>query len=280
MMKSDTKWVLLAVASVWLGGCVAQKSADDLLTLNRTLESQIIDLQAQLEEAEGRIAALQAAAPDPRMEAELEALRSERDQLREALAAAEQQLREAGSRVTVIPESISTALEELARRHPGVMSYDPEHGMVRFRSDLTFSLGSAEVRTGAQETLRSLASILNSADASGFEVRIVGHTDNVPITKSRDRHPTNWHLSVHRAISVMQELRKAGVPSTRMSVMGYGEHRPVVPNGPQGAEANRRVEIYLVSMTPTPPAEQMVPAQPADESTTGQAPADEPVMYK
>jgi len=40
-----------------------------------------------------------------------------------------------------------------------------------------------------------------------------------------------------------------GVAANRMQVAGYGEYRPVVANGANGAAANRRVEIFLSPMT-------------------------------
>ena len=85
--------------------------------------------------------------------------------------------------------------------------------------------------------------------ARDFDVMIVGHTDNVRISPGTAKtHPTNWHLSVHRAVSVLFELNRDGINFDRMGVMGYGEFRPRVPNPERGgAEANRRVEIFLVS---------------------------------
>jgi hypothetical protein len=68
----------------------------------------------------------------------------------------------------------------------------------------------------------------------------------------------------------MEVLGKAGVPSTRMSVAGYGEFHPVVPNSATGAEANRRVELYLVAMSSAGSADEPAAAAPAA------APAAEP----
>jgi chemotaxis protein MotB len=129
------------------------------------------------------------------------------------------------------------------------MTYESQQGMVKFRSDLTFDLGSAEVKDEARASLKKLAGIIDSPMAGEYTACIVGHTDNVPISKpsTKAQHPTNWHLSVHRAIAVMEELQKAGVPSARMGVAGYGEYRPVAGNQARsGNAANRRVEIYIV----------------------------------
>jgi chemotaxis protein MotB len=85
--------------------------------------------------------------------------------------------------------------------------------------------------------------------AADFDVIIVGHTCTRPIARSetKAKHPTNWHLSAHRAISVGFALQKYGYPAERTGVMGYGEYRPVADNATEaGASQNRRVDVYLV----------------------------------
>jgi chemotaxis protein MotB len=153
------------------------------------------------------------------------------------------------------------------------MSYDRRLGLVRIRTDLTFPSGSAELRPGVQAALAELARILASREAAKYEVQVVGHTDNVPISnpQTRRNHPTNWHLSVHRAISVKDALADAGVAPVRMAVAGYGRFRPVVPNGPDGAEENRRVDVFLTS--PTYPLPETPPAAGQAGGETGDAPA-------
>ena len=99
--------------------------------------------------------------------------------------------------------------------------------------------------------------------AKDFDVLIVGHTDDLPILRPETlaKHPTNWHLSAHRAISVQRVFAEANLSSTRLAVMGFGEYRPLEPNKPnqKGNSVNRRVEIYII------PSGQIrtVPAQPA-----------------
>ena len=83
-----------------------------------------------------------------------------------------------------------------------------------------------------------------------LEVRVVGHTDNVPIRRSSTaaQHPTNIHLSAHRSISVRDALVGDGIDANRFMVAGYGEFRPIAANGARGSEMNRRVELFLVPM--------------------------------
>lgn len=149
-----------------------------------------------------------------------------------------------------LPPELSTLLEDFAKSHSGMVTYDAEKGIVKFSSDLLFNKGSDEVTSSAASAVKSLCGILNSPEAQDFDIVIAGHTDDIPIQKpdTLKLHPTNWHLSVHRAISVEKIMEASNVNPNRMSVRGFGEYRPVVPNAPNkgGAEENRRVEIYIV----------------------------------
>ena len=146
-----------------------------------------------------------------------------------------------------LPIELSTMLEEFAAKED-MITFDPETGIVKFKSDLLFKSGSDVMLPAAAAAVKSLCTILNSKEAAEFDVIIAGHTDDQPIVHARANHPTNWHLSVHRAISVLNIMSASSVAQKRMSVRGFGELRPVVPNDPgnKGNPQNRRVEIYIV----------------------------------
>ena len=103
----------------------------------------------------------------------------------------------------------------------------------------------------AIEAVKSLTAILNSEQGKKFDVIIAGHTDDIPIQKpeTRAKHPTNWHLSVHRAIAVLNVMESNNIESKRLSARGFGEYRPIAENlpGKKGNPQNRRVEIYIVA---------------------------------
>jgi len=227
-------------------GCVSQEHADNMQTLYRQSQEQIVDLNARLEEKQAEVDALasnQAGADS----GGLEQVTAERDELSQTLAQVEAQLRALKVGPILEPE-LNQALVELAEAHPDLISFEPKFGMVKFRSDLTFDLGSTDVGEDAQAILQQLGAILSTPEAETYLVAIVGHTDNVPIGRptTRAQHPTNWHLSVHRAIAVKDILVSASVPTDRICVAGFGEHRPIAKNGLDGNEENRRVEVFLV----------------------------------
>lgn len=148
-----------------------------------------------------------------------------------------------------LPGPLDSAIKRFADEHPSEVVYDAAHGTVKWKADLVFPLGSDEVKPTSVESLRSFTEILKSSAAADFEVVIVGHTDTRPIQKAqtKERHPTNWHLSTHRAIAVGNALQRAGYRAERIGVMGCGEYRPVADNSSEaGSAVNRRVEIYLV----------------------------------
>ncbi len=155
----------------------------------------------------------------------------------------------------VLNEEVQRQLEAFAIRHPDFVEVDAERGISKFKSDVLFPLGEAELSPQAKEVLHEFAQIFRSEAGSRFNLFIVGHTDDRPIVRpeTRAKHPTNWHLSVHRAVAVQQFLEQAGIEPTRMGVAGYGQFQPLVPNdSEQNRARNRRVEIFVLS--PSAPA--------------------------
>ena len=81
---------------------------------------------------------------------------------------------------------------------------------------------------------------------TSYQVRIEGHTDNLPI--KTERFPSNWELSTTRSVNVLRYFRKThNIPAERLSAAGFAEYRPLVPNDSEAHRAqNRRVEIIFV----------------------------------
>ena len=248
-MKACVKWVLVVTTAVGSFGCVSQKRADDLETLNRHTQEQVTELQVQLEAKRAEIAALQdqMRSQGSSSSAQLQSAKAEHARLAAALEDAESRLRRLAANPILEPE-VDLALVKLVDSNPQLMGYDPQLGMVKFSSDLTFALGSTEISAEAVNSLEKLGKILNSNSGRDYVISIVGHTDSVPIRRAQtlQDHRTNWHLSVHRAIAVKDVLTNAKVSPARIAVAGHGEHQPIAPNAKGGNKANRRVEIYLL----------------------------------
>ncbi len=117
-------------------------------------------------------------------------------------------------------------------------------GLVLRVSDSTlFDPGVAKVSPRAFPFLNSIAEIILK---SSHQVRIEGHTDNLPIGTAK--HPSNWDLSTTRAVNVLRYLIDKGkCPAKRLSAAGFGEFQPIFLNDtPEHRAKNRRVEFVFV----------------------------------
>ena len=141
-------------------------------------------------------------------------------------------------------ESIGEVLDEFAA-HPGInVRYSKEGVHISFENGLFFNFGKADINTSGFAFLEKMAASISKYP---YAVRVEGHTDNVPI--HTNRFPTNWELSIARAVSVVKYLVDVGnINPQRLSAVGYGESRPLVPNSsPANLAKNRRVEIVLAT---------------------------------
>ncbi len=79
------------------------------------------------------------------------------------------------------------------------------------------------------------------------QIKIEGHTDNIPI--HNDDFDSNWELSSARAMNILLYMvDKHGLDPTKLSATGYGEFRSIAENDtPEGRAKNRRVDIILLN---------------------------------
>ncbi|MFA6030038.1 MAG: OmpA family protein [Elusimicrobiota bacterium] len=113
---------------------------------------------------------------------------------------------------------------------------------IELKEGVLFDSGSAELKESAVPILKSIATEM--VDLKN-EIRVEGHTDNVPI--HRGKYKSNWELSMARAYAVLKVLQEAGVSPERLSGIGYGEYRPMAANDSLENKAkNRRIEISLL----------------------------------
>ena len=139
---------------------------------------------------------------------------------------------------------LDEALKALAD-DPGVnVRYSNQGAHITFEDFLLFDFGKAEINPGGLAFLDKMADLIQKVP---YPVRVEGHSDNVPIHTAR--FPSNWELSIARAVNVVKYFAESGkINPQRLSAVGYGETRPLVPNdSPANRTKNRRVEIVLVT---------------------------------
>jgi outer membrane protein OmpA-like peptidoglycan-associated protein/tetratricopeptide (TPR) repeat protein len=107
--------------------------------------------------------------------------------------------------------------------------------------NILFETGKASLRTESISELDKIRDFLQNSPS--IRIQINGHTDNIGNANS------NKQLSRKRAESVKEYLVNNGIEASRLSVMGYGQERPLVSNDDEqeGRELNRRTEIEVLS---------------------------------
>ena len=134
---------------------------------------------------------------------------------------------------------------EIGRREV-VLDTHPDSLSIDLSEKILFDSGATEVKSAGLEILRRLGGVL--VNLQGHDIRIEGHTDNVPISsRLREKFPSNWELSAVRAASVLHFLQEqVGLPGESLAAVGHGEFRPVADNAtPEGRALNRRIRILL-----------------------------------
>jgi len=109
-------------------------------------------------------------------------------------------------------------------------------------SGWTFGPGKITLNDVALSTIDNFVGDILAAKTS--RVLVEGHTDNIPTGK---RQTDNMELSLRRAKAIATILIAHGVPTGRISTIGYGDSRPIESNDTEeGRAKNRRVEVKLM----------------------------------
>lgn len=128
--------------------------------------------------------------------------------------------------------------EALAASEAAAVRREGELLAITLKGDVSFDLNSDVIRPGLYNELDRISQIMIKYPETSILVE--GHTD------STGAESYNQQLSERRASNVKHLLTNRGVPEYRMSIIGYGESRPIATNAtPEGRQLNRRVEIRI-----------------------------------
>jgi len=140
---------------------------------------------------------------------------------------------------------------------------------------ILFDSGEAVISKRGEGVLARVGAVLATMDDK--QIQVSGHTDSNPISdKLATQFPTNWELSVTRAVNVVRFLEeKASVPPKNLTATGYGQYHPIASNkSAAGRARNRRIEILL---TPSLAPKAIAKAKLKEaEAEAAQAQADKP----
>ncbi len=235
-MRLHAAGAVLAAAFA-LCACVSQGTYDKLEADKNqeiaALQKQRGGLQDQVQSLQSQRTSLEQQQADLRRQ--IDALEQQKNQL---LTASQQTLSQYDSLVRSLTEEVKKG-ELQVRQYKNMLTVD-------VAEQLFFDSGRANLKDTGKEVLKKVGAALK-----GYEdkvIRIVGHTDNVPISKAAQKvFPSNWELSVARATTVVRYLQEVGIPPERMIASGRAEYQPIAENDtPDGRKKNRRIEITLV----------------------------------
>lgn len=114
---------------------------------------------------------------------------------------------------------------------------DGDKVYVALPSGILFDTGKDMLKPAAKESLSKAAVTLKTSETN---IIVQGHTD------STGSAAVNQPLSERRARHVRDFLAAGGVPSFRLSYVGYGSSHPAVPNDTDANRTlNRRVQLEI-----------------------------------
>ncbi len=177
------------------------------------------------------------------LKAQVEALQTETAELASARETLEAEL----AKVTATYESFADKMKAEIKKGEIRLSEFEGRIQVDLVDRILFSSGEATVTPRGQEVLARLGAVL--ATVEDKKIQVSGHTDDSPISdKLAETYPTNWELSVARAVNVARFLTEhAQVPPKRVVAAGHGPYQPIASNRtPEGRAKNRRIEILLI----------------------------------
>jgi chemotaxis protein MotB len=233
-----------AAAALVISGCVSQETFEKaqgekaqeisaLQSQRAALEQQMRELQRQKTTLEQDRAALEQ--DQAKLRAQNEALESQRLQLLNAS-------KQSQSRYDALLSDLNQEVQKgqlQVRRYKDMLTVD-------VAEQLFFDSGRAALKETGKEVLQKVADAIKSYEDKA--IRVVGHTDNVPITGALQKvFPSNWELSAARATTVVRFLQDSGIAPDRLLATGRAEYAPIAPNdSPEGRQKNRRIEITLI----------------------------------
>ena len=149
-------------------------------------------------------------------------------------------------RLTAISDDLFLLLEEAGIDYNNSFSPDGERLVLMLAADNWFDSGSSDIQHQMVDLAERIGNTIYNHEDDGdpFAITVVGHTDNVPINTVR--FPSNWHLSISRAVNFLYSIMPQGKLSHNCAASGAGDMSPIVTNDTaEGRQMNRRIEIII-----------------------------------
>jgi chemotaxis protein MotB len=260
--------LVLAMLTALATGCVSQSKYNELSAEAENLDTRLKEEKAAREAAEAKVRELEEKIAALERDKEALTARLTTSESRLTAAAAERYaLEQKNLELTALNDELARSTRKLAEAKEALEKKSSEYEnlaqslkqeisegkiqlselqgrmTVQLKDKILFASGSTRINKEGQEALAKIADALKSVQ--GRIIRVEGHTDDVPTPKDGP-FPSNWELSLARAMAVVRALQDSGVDPTVLSAAGYGQYQPIAPNdAPENRSLNRRIEIVL-----------------------------------
>ena len=135
--------------------------------------------------------------------------------------------------------SAKSDLAKAARQIPKATVIEQRDSvLIRIRGN-AFAHGSTQLQKEFSATFAQLARVLRRGNFSSYPVRIEVHTSAL------GNASVNRNVSMGRADAIKRSLVEERVNPERLTVVGLGETQPIVENGANKEEQNRRIDIIV-----------------------------------
>jgi outer membrane protein OmpA-like peptidoglycan-associated protein len=239
----------------------AQQSADKAVATAEAMEyrqraqQELNALTARARRAVeglGEKISAQAKTPVPQLEAQLYKLASSaHEKAKTALASKEynKAIKAAAEGEDYLQRAIANAKQLTSAKSDLLLaSKQVPNATVRERKDSVliringnvFAYGSTQIQKEFIDTFAQLAKVLRTAGFSKYPIRIEVHTSSLGDARG------NQNVSMGRADSVKSYLTRDGrVDAERITAVGLGETQPIVKDGANKEEQNRRIDVII-----------------------------------
>lgn len=140
-------------------------------------------------------------------------------------------------------KSLRKVLAPLIANHKVNLSRQPLSLRIRLNAKILYPSGQAKLSPHANKLLITISGVLKKLPQN-FPIVIQGYTNKKPIHTAQ--FPSNWKLSVMRAVSVVHLFQNNGIAGKQLSAQGFSKYHPVdKSNTAKALRVNRRVAILI-----------------------------------
>ena len=251
-MRKNNLWVGVVVLALSMSSCVSKKNFDALQAEKDEMSMKLDKLQKDLAESsaaqKAEITKLKEA--NTSLSSDKEALDADltkvQSDLEMKLTKVQSSVDDKQRQLDALRGEINSAFAdvETAVSQTGARINEIENFLyLDLNDEINFKSGSNAIDPNDQETLQTLADMLNKNPQVALIIE--GHTDSRSI--STDKYQDNWDLSVSRATTVVRKLIEMGVDPEQLIASGRSEYMPTADNeSKDGRNNNRRTEAILV----------------------------------